>query len=193
MEIVNLKSLGDSAKLEAAQLLHKAFPHSWTLDEALSELTDRMNSEHDIMLVATENDRVMGLCGLIEPTYDGNVWELHPLVVDENERGNGIGEKLVNAIEDEARNRGAITLYLGSDDDIDGGITSLANADLYDNLGDKINNFEPNGHAGGFYIKMGYKIIGVMPDANGIGKPDIFFAKRLLPISNTEQTKTVSL
>lgn len=28
-----------------------------------------------------------------------------------------------------------------------------------------------------FYQKMGFAIVGVMPDANGIGKPDIYIAK----------------
>jgi aminoglycoside 6'-N-acetyltransferase I len=35
------------------------------------------------------------------------------------------------------------------------------------------------GHPYEFYQKMGFAIVGVMPDANGIGKPDIYMAKRL--------------
>src|SRR6476661_2634127 len=41
----------------------------------------------------------------------------------------------------------------------------------------KIRNLR--GHPYEFYQKMGFAIVGVMPDANGIGKPDIFMAKRL--------------
>ena len=34
-------------------------------------------------------------------------------------------------------------------------------------------------HSYEFYEKLGYKIIEVMPDANGIGKPDIYMGKRV--------------
>jgi aminoglycoside 6'-N-acetyltransferase I len=34
------------------------------------------------------------------------------------------------------------------------------------------------GHPYGFYQKLGFSIVGVMPDANGFGKPDIYMAKR---------------
>jgi hypothetical protein len=30
-----------------------------------------------------------------------------------------------------------------------------------------------------FYRKVGFTIVGLLPDANGFGKPDIFMAKRI--------------
>ncbi len=30
-----------------------------------------------------------------------------------------------------------------------------------------------------FYQKVGYTVVGVVPDANGLGKPDILMAKRI--------------
>jgi aminoglycoside 6'-N-acetyltransferase I len=34
-------------------------------------------------------------------------------------------------------------------------------------------------HPYGFYQKLGYVVVGVLPDANGRGRPDIFMAKRV--------------
>jgi aminoglycoside 6'-N-acetyltransferase I len=68
---------------------------------------------------------------------------------------------------------------LGADDEIGDGETSLANVDLFDDLPGKISNFTAGTHQSGFYLKLGYRIIGVMPNANGIGKPDIYFGKGL--------------
>ncbi|CAK7018299.1 hypothetical protein [Tissierella sp.] len=70
-------------------------------------------------------------------------------------------------------------MQLGADDEVNDGETSFANVDLYDNLPMRIENFNPGTHQTGFYMKVGYKIIGVVPDANGIGKPDIWMGKRL--------------
>ena len=34
------------------------------------------------------------------------------------------------------------------------------------------------GHPYEFYQRLGFSIVGAMPDANGFGKPDIYMAKR---------------
>ena len=74
--------------------------------------------------------------------------------------------------------RGCITLYLGTDDEFDK--TSLSGADLYDDLFGKIERIRNlRRHPFEFYQKMGYRIVGVLPDVNGIGKPDIWMAKRV--------------
>jgi aminoglycoside 6'-N-acetyltransferase I len=110
--------------------------------------------------------------------YNGNVWELHPLVVKEEYRGRGIGKALVNDLEEKVKERGGLTIWLGTDDEDNS--TSLSNTDLYENLYEKIANIRNlKRHPFTFYQKMGFIIVGVMPDANGIGKPDIYMAKKV--------------
>ena len=110
--------------------------------------------------------------------YDGNVWELHPLVVRSDHRGEGIGRALVQDLEQRVGERGGMTLTLGSDDE--NNLTSLAGIDLYPNLLKHIAGIQNLGrHPYSFYEKVGFQIVGVLPDANGFGKPDILMAKRV--------------
>ena len=111
------------------------------------------------------------------PEYDGHVWELHPVVVRRDRRLRGIGRALVAAFEDEARRRGALTFTLGTDDD--GGHTSISGVDLYDNVPRHIEGLHDLGckHPFLFYRRLGYVVTGIMPDANGPGKPDIYMSK----------------
>ena len=120
---------------------------------------------------------VLGWIGGINE-YNGKAWELHPLVVNPEYHGNGIGQALVADLEEKVKERGGITIYLGTDD-LDN-ITSLSNTDLYTNLFGQIEGIQNfRRHLYEFYQKQGYTIVGVIPDANGIGKPDIIMAKRV--------------
>jgi len=194
MKTVNMLTLDETQQKQAAQMLTDEIPIGWpTFDDAMQEINDWLtpagecsatdckwsgDRETYFIAVLDENDEVIGWCGIL-PSYGGKVYELHPLVVRRDWQRKGIGKHIINTLSDEAKKRGGLTLWLGCDDEKPDGETSLANADLYDDLPGKLRDFIPGTHQAAFYLKAGFKIIGVMPDANGIGKPDIFMAKKL--------------
>lgn len=167
---------------QAAQLLVDAFREHWpdawpTMEEGLKEVEEMLQEGRICRVAVDERDNLLGIIGGI-PGYDGNVWELHPLAVAPSRQGQGIGRALVEDLEAQVRSKGGLTITLGTDDE--DGMTSLSNTDLYENLWDKIRGIRNlKGHPYEFYQKMGYVISGVVPDANGIGKPDILMAKRV--------------
>jgi aminoglycoside 6'-N-acetyltransferase I len=128
-------------------------------------------------MVIDEAGTVLGWVGGIRQ-YDGHVWELHPLVVRPDCQRQGIGRMLVADLEAQVRERGAVTLWLGSDDETN--MTTLAGVNLYPNVWEHVAQIKNlRGHPYEFYQKLGFVIVGVMPDANGWGKPDIFMAKAI--------------
>ena len=181
MQIVTFDGKDEGLKHQMAQLLVDAFREHWddaweTFEDGLKEVNEMLEAER-ICLVALDGERLLGMIGGI-PQYDGNVWELHPLAVQPELHGKGIGRALVLAFEEQVRQRGGLTITLGSDDQDD--MTSLAKVDLYENLWDKVKHIQNfKGHPFEFYQKMGYVITGVVPDANGLGKPDIIMSKRM--------------
>ena len=175
MEIVFLNPENMAYRAAVAELLREAFPHSYG-DSAEDEVASCLE-EGRIALLAVHEGQVVGFVGAI-PQYGHTGWELHPLVVKQDAQHSGIGSRLVSAIEAEVARHGGLTIYLGTDDEF--GQTSLSGADLYENLWEKIAGIaNPGRHPYEFYVKNGYAIVGVIPDANGRGKPDILMAKRI--------------
>lgn len=161
---------------QAAELLREAFPEAY--GEGPEEEVRSVLQEERIAVKAVLNGELVGLIGAI-PQYGHTGWELHPLVVRKDLRGRGIGGKLVSFLEEKVAEGGGVTLYLGTDDE--NGATSLSEGDLFQDPFRKISEIRNyKGHPYEFYQKMGYIIIGVLPDANGIGKPDIWMAKSLV-------------
>lgn len=175
--IEDLRPDDEEAIDQIAGLLLRAFP-GWkeTEEEAREEVRESLVDEN-LSLVARQDDKILGWIGGI-PTYD-YAWELHPLVVHEDARGLGVGTALVAALEERVRARGALTLYLGTDDDGDEPGTSLWGKDLYPEPLAHAAQIEVINHPASFYRRLGYTVIGVIPDANGPGKPDIIMGKRL--------------
>lgn len=168
---------------QAAHLLEEGFkthwPNAWPdIESALEEVQESFGEERISRVALDDDGMVLGWIGAI-PEYDGHAWQLHPLVVHPLHQGLGIGRLLVQDLEEQIRQRGGTTIYLGTDDEDE--MTSLANVDLYPDVFQHIARIKNlKHHPYQFYQKLGFVIVGVIPDANGPGKPDILMAKRVL-------------
>jgi aminoglycoside 6'-N-acetyltransferase I len=155
------------------------YPDTWpTLASGIEEARKSL-AQGRISRVAldAQTGEAVGWAGGI-PGYHGNVFELHPLAVHPDRQGQGIGTALVRDLEQQARARGAITLWLGSDDE--DRQTTLSGIDLYPDVCGHIRAIRnPGRHPYEFYQRLGFSVVGVLPDANGFGRPDIFLAKRI--------------
>lgn len=162
---------------QAAAILADCFPHCYA--DCAEEEIAQYPSDERIAFVAVddETDRVVGFIGGIED-YDGHVWELHPLCVAKSHQRLGVGTQLLQTLETECASRGAMTMMLGTDDEFYA--TTLSGCDVYDDLWRRIETIRNlNDHPFEFYQKNGYRIVGIIPDANGYGKPDLLMAKRI--------------
>jgi aminoglycoside 6'-N-acetyltransferase I len=180
---VTLRDLVLDAELidRTAQLLLDTFrgkTADWQdLESAREEVIESLTPDRISRVMVDPGGEVVGWIGGI-PAYGGRVWEIHPLVVGRSHRRHGIGRALVGDFERLAGARGALTLWAGSDDENDE--TTLGGADLYPDIAAAIRGIRNlRDHPYEFYLRIGFTIAGVLPDANGRGKPDIFLAKRV--------------
>jgi aminoglycoside 6'-N-acetyltransferase I len=182
MRIIDLSPDDEATVQQAAALLVEGFrehwPHAWPdMESALQEVREAFRADRIGRVAVDAEGTVLGWVGGIS-AYGGNVWELHPLVVRPDRQRQGIGRALVADLEERVRERGGITILLGTDDEDH--MTTLAGVDLYPNVLEQAANVRNlRGHPYEFYQKLGFVIVGVVPDANGPGKPDILMAKRV--------------
>ena len=182
IRVLDLRLDDEEAVNQTAALLVESFkehsPNSWpTIESALAEVRKSFGDGRISRVAVDENGTVLGWIGGIRE-YRGHVYELHPLAVRPDYQRKGIGRALVTDLEERVKERGAFTIRLGSDDE--DYMTTVAGIDLYPNVLEhlaKIRNIK--GHPYEFYQKLGFVIVGVIPDANGPGKPDIIMTKRV--------------
>ncbi len=196
MKVVDL-SPGDRARIEqAARILHDAFlgrSADWqTMDSAREEVAESFAEGRISRVALGPSENVIGWIGGIS-LYEGHVLEVHPLVVAAAWQGRGVGRALVQDLEGIAAATGVSTLFLGTDDET--GETNASGRDLYRDIPSAIRELASTpdgstdsevargkrrlGHAFEFYQRLGFTVVGLLPDANGPGKPDIFMAKRV--------------
>ena len=138
MRIAGFDALTAGQRAEAAHVLRAAFagrPGIWAEPgEAEAEVATFFDDPKRSALAALEGEAVVGWIGVIE-TYDHGR-ELHPLVVAPEHQRRGVGRGLVAALEAQVAARGALTLYLGTDDEFGG--TNLFGRDLFPDVAGKI-------------------------------------------------------
>jgi aminoglycoside 6'-N-acetyltransferase I len=182
MQIADLDPADERMLHALAILLLEGFresaPSAWPdLESARAEVRAALQPDRFNRVAIGDDGTTAGWIGGI-PQYGGCVWEVHPLVVARAFQRQGIGRALVTDLEACARARGGLTLLVGTDDET--GHTSLSGVDLYANLPQRLATVRSlRRHPCGFYRRLGFTIVGVVPDANGPGKPDILMAKRI--------------
>jgi aminoglycoside 6'-N-acetyltransferase I len=183
MQITSLSPDNNHLIQQVAQLLVDAFREHWpdawpTFEDGLKEVHQMLGTGKICRVAVAEEGNLLGIIGGISG-YDGYVWELHPLAVQPSMQGKGIGRALVEDFEEQVRLKRGLSITLGSDDEDN--MTSLSDVDLYENLWEKVRDIRNlKNHPFEFYQKLGYVITGIVPDANGVGKPDILMSKRVL-------------
>ena len=184
VQIITLSPDDERAIEQVAALLIEGFkahaPNAWpNMTAALEEVRESFGEDRISRIALDQSGEIVGWIGGLS-LYDGNVWEIHPLVVKPSRQGGGIGRQLVSDFEDLVRERGGLTIWVGTDDEND--MTTLAGVDLYPNVLEQLAQIRNLcHHPYEFYQKLGFVLAGVMPDANGRGKPDIFLAKQVVP------------
>jgi len=181
VKIANLRDVfSENLAEQLATLIHLAFPGADgypAMEDARSEVAESLEEGRISLVLQNDQGEALGWIGGIE-TYNGNVYELHPLVIREDMRGHSLGRLLVETFEGRVRELGATTIYLGTDDVSNG--TNIFGLDVYpDPLGHAQRLESINNHPMAFYRKLGYSVVGILPDANGFGQPDIIMAKRV--------------
>lgn len=177
------RDISDSQELrrQAAHVLHATFARlgntCWPdLTTATKEVDECLEVPNLCIGICDDGD-LLGWVGL-RPMY-ARTWELHPLVVQTDCQGRGIGILLMNQLEKVAREKGIMGIMLGSDDEH--AQTSLSNV-LFsqENIFREIESIRNVArHPFEFYRKCGYIIVGIVPNANGEGKPDIWMWKNI--------------
>ncbi|MDP2859511.1 MAG: GNAT family N-acetyltransferase [Bacillota bacterium] len=164
---------------QAALLLQACFPGEDgypTLERAGAEIQDLL-ADAACLIVAFDGVGVAGIVGGLE-SYHGHVWELHPLAVRADRRGQGIGSHLVSLLEEEAARARVGTIILGTDDTDER--TSIGGTSIFPGVLQRLSAIrDTGGHLFAFYRRLGYEVTGVVPDANGPGKHDILMSKSL--------------
>jgi aminoglycoside 6'-N-acetyltransferase I len=145
-------------------------------DACLKQILSSLESGRRSRVMLGEGFEPIGWIGAIT---DSDTWEIHPIAVSPGHQREGVGMSLVTDIEKLAAESSAVSVWARTSDETSA--TSFSRIDLYREPEKAFENIQaPEDHAVNFWLKAGYSLVGVMPDEDGLGKPGIHFAKRIV-------------
>lgn len=166
----------------AAEILVNAFrgiSPSWPTHATAYDTFHELATADALLIGAFLDQQLVGFIGAV-PQYGGTAWELHPLAVAPQHARNGIGTALLQHLCQQLQDHGAATVFVWCDDE--SAATSLGGSNVYPAPLDALATLVSGPrHAGGFYLKNDFCLTGILPDANGFGKHDILYARRITP------------
>ena len=181
MQLGPFEELKAAQVVEAARILREAIrgPSYKQAGEAEAEVARFLGNPDRFAIAALEAGDLIGWVGGVRD-YPTSL-QLHPLVVDPPRHRQGVGRVLVAALEARAVAEGYLAMHLGADDEFGG--TTLFEMDAFPDPLATLATIAPSaqGHAFFFYVKLGFTPVGIIPDANGFGRPDLLLSKRLGP------------
>lgn len=178
MRLVTLTDLSPTqVESLAAMTFEAAKQHSpgWlpTLEKAQEEISDALAPGREHRVVLGGNEPLGWIAGWHQW---GRVWEVHPLMVSPEYQHKGVGRRLVAEIESAIWRHGALTIVVGTSDMTNA--TTVSGIDLYQDPLKALQNLQcVRAHPVGFWQRVGYKVVGIVPDGETIGKPSITLAK----------------
>lgn len=94
---------------QTARLLHESFEAWPSIESAIREVFESISDDSISRVLVNGDDEVIGWIGG-RSQYDGNVWELHPLVIRKDSRIRGLGKLLVIDFERQVYQRGVFSV-----------------------------------------------------------------------------------
>jgi len=169
----------DAALLRGvADLLVIAFPtiYAGNVTQALADVVQF--APEDRSLVARDSEGAPIGWVRMEHFKKQSSAEIKLVAVHPTRRRQGVGRTLVMASEERMRVIGCVTMLATVGDTR--GRTNLYGMDVTEDAPRLLANFACHAdHPAGFFLKIGYRLVGLLPDAYGPGKHDLTLARRI--------------
>lgn len=178
MRIVDLCNEDDGVVEQVATLLmggvfaHQS--HTWTdKTTALDEIGESFEANHISRVGFDDSGKLLGWAAGYS-IYNGYIWQVYPLALTAFNLD--IGHRLLQDFEEQVRAHGGLGILLSIDVELT--LPTLHEKDLSTDPWQHIISLQHlDNHRIEFFRQLGFAIVGIIPNAQGRGKPNILLER----------------